>query len=340
MNIFRILSSKDGNLYEPSITSFLAYLLNLQGDHGMGQELLRSLILDFQDNGDKCFEELEKKFLAYDISVESEYSVYTQNNEKKDVDIVVKFAQDDKVKYILCIENKIKDSSLNKDQLLMELEGIEREYAEEDELPKILFCFLTLKPSRISAECFAAISCCNKSAIHLFWVPSNHRYSSIYEKIQNIIAKSDNGEIDPISSDVRFIITSFLVFMKHGFKSEEMLKKHIEEERERQSYKKSVMQYIREYAETLEPNKEISFEVAKESISKMIEDFCGFTPNKKTIYGQLTTAIVNNRTRIHHGVTQENQRDFNLFYYPNEKDHSVIQRYVEGKSKVDYVYLK
>lgn len=80
--------------------------------------------------------------------------------------------------------------------------------------------------------------------------------------------------------------------------------------------------------------------MAKESMSKMIEDFCGFTPNKKTIYGQLTTAIVNNRTRIHYGVTQENQRDFNLFYYPNEKDHSVIQRYVEGKSKVDYVYLK
>ncbi len=170
---------------------------------------MRSLILDFQDNGDKCFEELEKK---------------------KDIDIVVKFAQDDKVKYILCIKNKIKDSSLNKDQLLMDLEGIEREYAEEDELPKILFCFLTLEPSRISAECFATISCCNKSAIHLFWVPSNHRYSSIYEKIQNIIAKSDNGEIDLISSDVRFIITSFLVFMKRGFKSEEMLKKHIEEE--------------------------------------------------------------------------------------------------------------
>lgn len=36
MNIFRILSSKDGHLYEPSITLFLAHLLNPQGDYGMG----------------------------------------------------------------------------------------------------------------------------------------------------------------------------------------------------------------------------------------------------------------------------------------------------------------
>jgi len=34
MNIFRILSSNDGSINEPNVSSFLAYLLDPNEDHG------------------------------------------------------------------------------------------------------------------------------------------------------------------------------------------------------------------------------------------------------------------------------------------------------------------
>ena len=41
MNIFRILSSNDGAIKEPNVSSFLAYLLNPNEDHGISGMLLK-----------------------------------------------------------------------------------------------------------------------------------------------------------------------------------------------------------------------------------------------------------------------------------------------------------
>ena len=46
MNIFRILSSNDGSINEPNVSSFLAYLLDPNEDHGISSLLLQELLSD------------------------------------------------------------------------------------------------------------------------------------------------------------------------------------------------------------------------------------------------------------------------------------------------------
>ena len=44
MNIFKILSSGDGSIKEPSISAFLGYLLDPRQEHGLKDGLLKALI--------------------------------------------------------------------------------------------------------------------------------------------------------------------------------------------------------------------------------------------------------------------------------------------------------
>ena len=210
MNIFRILSASDGRDSNQSVSSFLAYLLNPQNDHGLGEELLRSIVADFCECGNSGFMNLDKELSTYEISVNIDLPI-----------IVVKFIREGRTKFVLCIENEVKDSSIDSVKTQMKLDGLENEFVEEN--PKILFCFLTLKPSRKSAEDFEKIRRKHPSSIHLFWIPSDHKYKSIYEKLQKILTLSNEGCIDPITSEVRYLLTSFLNFIKKGFKDEEEL---------------------------------------------------------------------------------------------------------------------
>lgn len=139
--------------------------------------------------------------------------------------VVIKFSRDSKAKFVLCIEDNVKDSSIEDLQTQMKLDGVEKQFVEEK--TKILFCFLTLKPSRKSAECFEKIQRKYPSSIHLFWIPSEHKYKSIYEKLQQILILSNEGSIDPITSEVRYLLTSFLNFIKKGFKGENFNKKRL-----------------------------------------------------------------------------------------------------------------
>ena len=76
MNIFRILSSNDGSINEPNVSSFLAYLLDPIEDHGISSLLLQEFLSDIA--------EIDKDFLSkikYDnrIADLSKYSGYSIN---------------------------------------------------------------------------------------------------------------------------------------------------------------------------------------------------------------------------------------------------------------------
>lgn len=58
MNIFKILSSYDGSIKEPNISSFLAYLLDLNEDHGLSDLLLKSIIIDFKNQNSAFFDRI------------------------------------------------------------------------------------------------------------------------------------------------------------------------------------------------------------------------------------------------------------------------------------------
>ena len=99
MNIFKILSSNDGTLKEPNVSSFLAYLLDPNEDHGLGDSLLKSILSDFESLKDKDFSD-------YDVEVNPEYKVdiddavpKTDKESKKkhrDIDIVILFWKKEK----------------------------------------------------------------------------------------------------------------------------------------------------------------------------------------------------------------------------------------------------
>ena len=125
----------------------MAYLLDLNEDHGLSDLLLKSIIKDFQEIDNNFFSKIKTFDLnQYDIEINPEYSVFL-DNKRRDIDIVIEFYDVDKIKpvYALCIENKITDSSIQKkdNQLKDELDGLQKEYLENDWKTEIYFCFLT-----------------------------------------------------------------------------------------------------------------------------------------------------------------------------------------------------
>ena len=98
------------------------------------------------------------------------------------------------------------------------------------------------------------------------------------------------------------------------------------------------MEYIRDYANTLNTNESVRVADIKKFLSKSIEDACGLTPNMNTISRQLIASIVNNPTRIHYGVSQSNQQNYNWFYYPNVNNRSeVCFSTIPGARNPDYI---
>lgn len=146
MNIFKILSSGDGSIKEPNISAFLGYLLDPNKEHGLKDHLLRLLIRPLIDNENK-------KLLIYDsivnltnessfsVNVELERKVKINSNKDRYIDIVITISEKNEPIFIVCIENKIRDSSVTINQLTEQLEGIKKDYIN-NEVP-IGFIYLT-----------------------------------------------------------------------------------------------------------------------------------------------------------------------------------------------------
>ena len=88
MNIFKILSSYDGSIKEPNISSFLAYLLDLNEDHGLSDLLLKSIIQDFKNINIDFFSKIKNDLNQYEIKINPEYSVFL-DNKRRDIDVVI-----------------------------------------------------------------------------------------------------------------------------------------------------------------------------------------------------------------------------------------------------------
>ena len=88
MNIFRILSSNDGSINEPNVSSFLAYLLDPNEDHGLSSLLLQEILNDIIEIDNKFLTKIQfnnritdlSKYSGYSINIIPELSV---NLEKK-----------------------------------------------------------------------------------------------------------------------------------------------------------------------------------------------------------------------------------------------------------------
>ena len=141
MNIFRILSSNDGSINEPNVSSFLAYLLDPNEDHGISSLLLQELLSDITKINPDFLNKIKfndritdlSKYSGYSINIIPELSVNLEKKGKKkrrDIDIIIEIIDDNKseIIYSICLENKITDASIVKgdSQLEDELKGLEK----------------------------------------------------------------------------------------------------------------------------------------------------------------------------------------------------------------------
>jgi len=332
MNIFKILSSYDGSIKEPNISSFLAYLLDLNEDHGLSDLLLMSIIQDFKDKNSFFFGRIKKTLNQFDVRINPEYPVFF-DNKRRDIDIVVEIYEEKNEipLYSLCIENKITDNSIQrKKQLIEELEGLKKEYKDNGWNTEIYFCFLTLENSKKSNDEFNVFD--YEKKIHLYWKGE----LSIQEKILKILGLERNGEIDPISEDFKFLLKSFLSFVKTDFKSSVEEKS---EKQERKNYGRTVMEFFRDFAKTMADGKDYKISEVKKAISTMIKKESGVSVNKGTLNCHICATIVNEKNRVHYQVTEKNCDYKNLFFYPNEKNKEVIRKYTPNIKNVK-VYVK
>lgn len=349
MNIFRILSSYDGSINEPNVSAFLAYLLDPYEDHGLSSLLLQKLLGEFL-NKDKIY--LSKisysnritdlsRFSRFNINIIPEFSVYLYQDSmkrKRDIDVLIEISDEkNNILYSICIENKITDSSIikNDSQLEDELQGLKNYYLVSDQAPEIYLAYLTPYPSVKSRESFNKLSYERK--IHIFWDNDDNK-ESIFSKLSEIFNEEHSGFIDPINDQSMYLIKSFQSFIRTGFKS------YIEEKnerREKKSYGKPVLDYLNEYSDTLDSDKEYSIEEIRDGLAAYVKKRSGADLHKATRNAHVLLSIVNDRNRGHYNVKDPSDSRKNLFYYPDpEKNKKIIKRFNQKINSDVSVYFK
>lgn len=322
MNIFKILSSNDGSINEPNVSSFLAYLLNPNEDHGISGLLLQEILNEFINIDKEFLKKIQydnritdlSNYSGYSINVMPEFSVSLDNNSKKkrrDIDILLEIvdSRSGETLYAICIENKITDNSINRydSQLEDELKGLRNYYTEGDLYPDIYVIYLTPTPSKISRDSFEKLEYSKK--YHLFW--DNHE-NSIFNKLIKIFNDENDGLVDPINGQASYLIKSFLSFIKTNFKS------YIEERKEKlekKSYGKPVIDHLNDFSKTLEFDRIYNIDNLKKEFSGYVLKESGIELHNATRNAHITLSIVNERNRGHYSVKKTDDERKNIFYY-------------------------
>ena len=322
MNIFRILSSNDGSINEPNVSSFLAYLLDPIEDHGISSLLLQEFLSDIAEIDKDFLSKIKydnriadlSKYSGYSINIIPELTVNLEKKGKKkrrDIDIIIEIIDDKttEIIYSICLENKITDSSIikNDSQLEDELQGLENYYLESNFKPEIYIIYLTPVPSNTSRNSFEKLNYAKK--YHLYW--DNHE-NSVFNKLIRIFNNERDGLIDPINNQSSYLIKSFLSFIKTNFKS------YVEERKEKlekKNYGKPVIDLLKDFSKTLNENEEYAINFIREKFSEYVLKVSEKELHKATRNIHITRAIVNEKNRGHYNVKRVDDERNNIFRY-------------------------
>lgn len=330
MNIFRILSSNDGSINEPNVSSFLAYLLDPNEDHGISSLLLQEILNEFIKINKDFLSKIQfenrvadlSKYSRYTINIIPELTVDIDKNGKKkrrDIDVILEII-DNKTKetvYSICLENKITDQSISKNdsQLEDELKGLENYYSECEILPEIYVIYLTPCPSEISSRSFDKLE--YKKKHHLYW---DKHENSIFNKLIKIFNDENEGLIDPINNQSSYLIKSFLSFIKTNFKS---YVEEREEKFEKNNYGKPVIDLLNDFSRKLEFDKPYSINQIRNDFSEYVLKLTGKELHKTTRNIHISRSIVNEKNRGHYNVKKADDERNNIFYYPDNSRKNI-----------------
>lgn len=357
MNIFRILSSNDGSINEPNVSSFLAYLLDPNEDHGLSALLLQEILNDIIEIDNNFLEKIQfsnrvtdlSKYSGYSITIIPELSVNLEKKGKKkrrDIDIIIEITDNktNTLLYAICLENKITDASINKNdsQLEDELIGLRNYYSESEQNPEIYIIYLTPTPSNISSFSFEKLNYNKK--YHLFW---DNDEKSIFNKLNTIFNREKDGLIDPINNQSSYLIKSFLSFIKTNFKS------YIEERKEKlekKSYGKPVIDLLNDFTKTLQLNQEYDIDFIRSKFSEYVFTISGIELHKTTRNAHIILSTVNERNRGHYNLKRPDDERKNIFFYVDDskkslqlfnlKEHLETRIYFKGEDEIEFVKAK
>lgn len=337
MNIFKVLSSGNGSIKEPNISAFLGYLLDPNQEHGLKDFLLKSVISPLIKDNDDVSQLLVNGYIKnltnesnFRVNVELEKKVKNLNNEDKFIDIVISIYDVTNITeplFIICIENKIRNEAIQKNQLKEQLEGI----SKENNNTPIGFIFLTPKKSKTSLEEYKDFEQQNKTipSYHSFWNDSNedNANDSIYQLLVTMLEKESKGEMEPIFEYSKYTIKAFLNFIKSNFKSYSEEKSNVYP---RNNYNKSIQDYIQDVHSELSEDETYEVKDIKEKISIKVFEDNGFDIDPGTLNCQMYVSTVNSRSRKDFSVTEKNHHRYDLFYYIDDTRKKIRKFPKEG----------
>lgn len=347
MNIFKILSSGDGSINEPNVSSFLAYLLDPNEGHGLESKVLERLLSPLVVNNADYFKEIIYKSRISDLSKDSRFKVIITTevrvesniikaNKRRDIDILIEIYENSKVpKYVFCIENKINDGAINENQLIEEIDGMVSYYRKlidesiDLDMPKIGLIYLTPDYTQYATNSFQKylkqLAVYNKGdvrSIHMIWNNSEEADNipkSVFYQLSDLLRLESFGLIDPIHEYTKYTIKSFMNFIATGFTS------YIEEKQniaERSNYGKTVKEYYQDVYTELEYDKEVSKESILSMVSSKVNDESGKGLKDTTNKAHLSTFTINEPNRQHYNVKSPVDDSKNLFYYVDSKKNT------------------
>ena len=207
MNIFQVLSKGKGRLHEPSMSAMLGYLLDSQGDHGLGDSVVREFLKNI-NNEHKFNKTLETDFIKTEVELEEPYS-FEDKNYSIDIQlsILVKENKDSQESHRIIIENKINTGSAQEEQLKNYYSAVKN---DAPDLQGLTFVFLTPNNKNNTLENEFNNLTIEDSRHKKYWIYWGDGDSSISAILKNILAKEVNVEINPINEYKRQTLKSFI----------------------------------------------------------------------------------------------------------------------------------
>ncbi len=213
MNIFSVLSMGKSRLHETSMSAMLAYLLNPNQDHGVGNKFLKSFLeLSNENNIYSIYiEKIGTTQLKFDIDLEVQYYY---NGKRSDIDVQIKiFDNNWNELHRIIIKNKIKTGAANPKQLEQYYEAVindeNDENISEDKL-SVIFITPDLN-NKILEEEFYNLKTDKKTWI--YWNSSLEDKNTVVRIIQSILTQEQNAEISPINEYMRHTFKAFSYFV-------------------------------------------------------------------------------------------------------------------------------
>ncbi len=226
MNIFEVLNSGGSRLHEPSLSSFLGYLLDSTKNHGLGDTFIR-LFLQLINNAserDIFDKKILKNSIISDVSLEEPYQIY---GHQKNIDIQISLLNNDKDEvYRIIIENKIRVNSASQNQLKEYYEAVIK---NETSLKNLLIVFLTpFSENRKSKEEYENLKIDNKFNNHnkcwIYWNNPKSPQNCLINLFKNLLKKELRGEINPINEYLRHTLKAFIKFTSELTESKKIIR--------------------------------------------------------------------------------------------------------------------